>query len=117
MLCGVGAGLRVVTVNIYSERLPNLTDKRRRNIAPPSNLPITPRYSGLRIVHHLRVRKQHCNGAPFVLVGATKPWTPSEQVAIAEAMRKEMGNRQGQRTDILPQIFGEVGKTSRTARA
>lgn len=33
-----------------------------------------------------------------------KPWTPSEQVAIAEAMRKEMGNRQGRDN---PQNFAE----------
>lgn len=41
-----------------------------------------------------------------------KDFTPSERVAIAEAVAREIGSRQGQRTDIrasqLPQNLGEV---------
>jgi phage N-6-adenine-methyltransferase len=43
----------------------------------------------------------------------SKPWTPSEQVAIAEAMRAEMGNRQGQRTELLQNLAEVAGRTTR----
>lgn len=39
--------------------------------------------------------------------GIRKDFTPSERVAIAEAVREQLGNRQGQRTDKLPE--GESG--------
>jgi len=36
----------------------------------------------------------------------SKPWTPSEQVAIAEALRAEMGNTHGGNRKIQGQNFG-----------
>ena len=47
-----------------------------------------------------------------------KDFTPSERVAIAEAVRKALGNRQGQRTDQLPDGSPEVkGKETREIAA
>ena len=45
-----------------------------------------------------------------------KEFTPSERVAIAEAIRAEIGSRQGQRTDRaeLPQNIAEVGPGQET---
>ncbi|KAB2792575.1 hypothetical protein F9K96_05385 [Brucella anthropi] len=48
-----------------------------------------------------------------------KDFTPSERVAIAQAVEAQLGNRQGQRTDVeLPQYFAEVkGKETRKIAA
>lgn len=45
----------------------------------------------------------------------SKPWTPSEQVAIAEALRAEMGNRRGvnQHTKEDVQDFAHAGRKTR----
>jgi ParB family transcriptional regulator, chromosome partitioning protein len=47
-----------------------------------------------------------------------KAFTVSERVAIATAIEEEIGNRQGQRTDKLPQKFAEVvGQETRALAA
>lgn len=46
-----------------------------------------------------------------------KDFTVLERVAIAEAVRLNIGNRQGQRTDQLPQKIGEVSKHARETAA
>ena len=46
-----------------------------------------------------------------------KDFTPSERVAIARAIERQVGNRQGQRTDQLREKIPEVAPGKRTREA